>query len=163
MYLVETGFEPAKRNASDLKPDPFDQTRELYRETPLPTPVHSIHWQRRDSDPRSITHQNLSLAPLTAREHCLMQVCFESIWLGYDISAIKRMTGISCSGCCDSKDHSIVEIGFAVSSLLSIPPPTPTHSRRVVLLRVFDPKHHGLWRDRTAGLTINSRSLCQLS
>ena len=31
--MIETGFEPAKRNAADLKPAPFDQTRVLYLET----------------------------------------------------------------------------------------------------------------------------------
>ena len=37
--MIETGFEPAKRDAAELKSDPFDQTRALYLETHHSTPL----------------------------------------------------------------------------------------------------------------------------
>ena len=43
--MIETGFEPAKRNAAELKSDPFDLTRALYLEThhsTTPPPLGSV-------------------------------------------------------------------------------------------------------------------------
>ena len=48
-YMVTVGFEPTKHDASDLKSDPFDQTRERYL----------YPW--RDLNPRPLAHKTNTL------------------------------------------------------------------------------------------------------